>query len=59
MTVAVINQQGQTATYTNIKSFQINEKSLTMVKKEGETLQTLISLSKTQFSNVQSVAVIV
>ena len=59
MIVAVINQQGQTATYTDIKSFQINEKSLTMVKKEGETLQTLISLSKTQFSDVKSIAGVV
>ena len=58
MQVTVINKQDQGTVYNNVKSFQINEKSLCIVKKEGQTIQTMVSLSHEQFEGVKSVAII-
>lgn len=59
MQVTVINQQDQGTVYDNVKSFQVNEKSLCILKQEGQTMQTMVSLSHEQFANVKSVAVII
>ena len=59
MQITVINKQDQGTVYDNVKSFQVNEKSLCILKQEGQTMQTRVSLSHEQFANVKSVAVII
>ena len=58
MQVTVINKNDQGTVYNDVKSFQINEKSLCIVTQEGQTMQAMVSLSHEQFANVKSVAII-